>query len=166
MHCYGRNHFSKCIEVAKCFVCADQHKGSEHSYLVDRCGKKATACEHQAAKCANCGGSYIATSRRCPERGQQSQGQRGKISEMLSSPPIQVATRSTNAEMPPMQTSRSTTSSGDMAQVSPRWVRESPDLDSGLESISSTPTPMPTPTPRARARDPTPMIIDDDSDTT
>jgi hypothetical protein len=69
-HCCGRDHFGKCTEVAKCFVCAEEHEGAEHRCPMDGCGKEAMVCEHQAAKCANCGGKHMATSMRCPEKRQ------------------------------------------------------------------------------------------------
>jgi hypothetical protein len=71
IHCYGRNHFSKCVELAKCCICAEQHKGSEYQCPIEGCGKELMVYMHQAAKCANCGGKYIVMSIRCPERRQQ-----------------------------------------------------------------------------------------------
>jgi hypothetical protein len=71
MYCCGRNHFGKCNEVTRCYVCAENHPGSEHRYQTESCGKRSMSCEHQAADCTNCGGRHMATSPRCPERWQQ-----------------------------------------------------------------------------------------------
>jgi hypothetical protein len=160
MRCCGRDHFGKCTEIAKCYVCADQHEGSEHRCSINGCGKKATTCEHQAAKCANCGGSHMATSARCPERWQQSRNQKRTTAEVPSSPPVEVATTEINVTLLPQTASQrllSETPNQETAGRSPQLIRVMPDLISDFESLSPTPTP--------RARDLTPMTIDDDSDT-
>ena len=65
--CCGRDHFGKCNEATRYYVCAENHPGSEHRCQAENCGKKSMPCEHKAAKCANCGGRHMATSPRCPE---------------------------------------------------------------------------------------------------
>jgi hypothetical protein len=54
MRCCGRDHFGKCVEEAKCFICAGKHKGSKHEYIIESYSKRAEPCEHYAARCANC----------------------------------------------------------------------------------------------------------------
>jgi hypothetical protein len=54
MLCYGRDHFGKCVEEAKCFVCTGKHEGSKHEYSVESYGKRSEPYEHFAAKYANC----------------------------------------------------------------------------------------------------------------
>ena len=49
-HCCGRDHFGKCDEAARCYVCAENHPGSEHRCQTEICGKKSMLCEHKAAK--------------------------------------------------------------------------------------------------------------------
>jgi hypothetical protein len=67
-HCYSRDHYGKCVEEAKCFVCAEGHKGAKHECNAEGCSKKTEPYKHYEAKCANCGGPHIATSRRCPKK--------------------------------------------------------------------------------------------------
>jgi hypothetical protein len=40
MRCCGRDHFGKCTEEAKCFVCAGNHEGREHECTVESCSKR------------------------------------------------------------------------------------------------------------------------------
>lgn len=87
MHCCGRDHFGKCVEKAKCFVCADEHEGAKHKCNAEGCSKKTEPCEHHAAKCANCEGPHMATSRRCPEKRSNRQTDVRKPTDMRSSPP-------------------------------------------------------------------------------
>lgn len=87
LHCCGRDHFGKCIGEAKCFVCAGEHEGSKHQCAVDGCGKKAEPCGHHTAKCANCKGSHMATSPRCPEKWSKPQNRNDRGPETRSSPP-------------------------------------------------------------------------------
>jgi hypothetical protein len=54
MRCYGYNHFSKCIEEAKYFICASKHKGSKHEYIIESYSKQAELYKHYIARCANC----------------------------------------------------------------------------------------------------------------
>lgn len=87
MRCCGRDHFGKCTEEAKCFVCAGDHEGSKHLCAVQGCDKKSEPCAHQVAKCTNCKGQHPATSRRCPERFSGRQTHTKQPTEMGSSPP-------------------------------------------------------------------------------
>jgi hypothetical protein len=54
MRCYGCDHFGKCTEEARCFVCAGNYEGREHEYTIESYSKRSEPCEHYAAKCANC----------------------------------------------------------------------------------------------------------------
>jgi hypothetical protein len=54
MRCCGRDHFGKCIEEAKCFVCAGNHEGREYECTIESSSKRSEPCEHYTAKCANC----------------------------------------------------------------------------------------------------------------
>jgi hypothetical protein len=45
MRCCGRDHFRKCIEEAKCFVCAGTHEGKEHGCTIESCSKRSEPCE-------------------------------------------------------------------------------------------------------------------------
>jgi hypothetical protein len=65
---YSRDHFGKCVEEAKCFIYTEGHEGAKHEYNTEGYSKKTEPCKHYEAKCANCGGLYIATSRRCPKK--------------------------------------------------------------------------------------------------
>jgi hypothetical protein len=87
MLCCGRDHFGKCVEEAKCFVCAGKHEGSKHECSVESCRKRSEPCEHFAAKCANCQGPHQATSKRCPERRASQRTRVPEQNEMRSSPP-------------------------------------------------------------------------------
>lgn len=87
-HCCGPDHFGRCSEPAKCFVCAGKHEGIKHRCTAAGCGKRLEPCDHEAAKCANCGGRHMATSRRCPERVRRLQKHKERPSTaMRSSPP-------------------------------------------------------------------------------
>jgi hypothetical protein len=87
MLCCGRDHFGKCVEEAKCFVCAGKHEGSKHECSVESCRKRSEPCEHFAAKCANCQGPHQATSKRCPGRRTSRRTRVLELNEMRSSPP-------------------------------------------------------------------------------
>ena len=87
MHCCGRDHFRKCVEEAKCFVCAKGHEGAKHKCSAEGCSKKTEPCEHHEAKCANCGGPHMATSRRCPEKRSTRQTRLRQQKDIRSSPP-------------------------------------------------------------------------------
>lgn len=87
LQCCGRDHFGKCTETAKCYVCAEQHEGANHRCKAKDCGKKSLPCEHHAAKCANCGGQHMATSPRCPEKRKQMQPGRKDAAEPRSREP-------------------------------------------------------------------------------
>jgi hypothetical protein len=45
MRCCGRDHFRKCIEEAKCFVCAGTYEGKEHECTIESCSKRLEPCE-------------------------------------------------------------------------------------------------------------------------
>ena len=87
MRCSGSDHFAKCTEEARCFVCAGEHAGSEHHCDAEGCGKRSEPCQHHVAKCANCDGSHMATSRKCLERRSHRQTRATKPTEITSSPP-------------------------------------------------------------------------------
>jgi hypothetical protein len=86
--CCGRDHLGKCTEEARCFVCAGEHTGSEHHCSAEGCGRRSEPCEHHMAKCANCDGPHMATSRKCPERKSHRQTRAPKPTEIRSSPPV------------------------------------------------------------------------------
>ncbi|KAI7695416.1 hypothetical protein KC353_g17883 [Hortaea werneckii] len=88
MQCCSRDHLGKCAEVAKCYICAGDHEGSEHQCAAKGCGKKSEPCEHHMAKCANCGGAHVATSRKCHERFSSRQIRARNTHQMRSSPPL------------------------------------------------------------------------------
>jgi hypothetical protein len=85
MYCYGRDHFGKCLEKAKCFVCAKGHKGAKHKCNTEGCSKKTEPYEHHTARCATFKGTHIATSRRCPEKRSSLQTFRRKPIDICSS---------------------------------------------------------------------------------
>lgn len=88
MQCCGQDHFGRCPESAKCYICAGEHEGAKHLCVAEGCGKKEEPCEHHAAKCANCGGAHMATSRKCPERFESRQRRTNNPQDMRSSPPL------------------------------------------------------------------------------
>jgi hypothetical protein len=88
MQCCRRDHFGKCTEMARCYICAGEHEGAKHQCAIEGCGKKAEPCDHHMAKCANCGEARVATSRRCPERFSNRQKHANSPREMRSSPPL------------------------------------------------------------------------------
>jgi hypothetical protein len=88
MQCCGHDHFGKCTETAKCYICAGEHEGAKHQCTTEGCGKKAEPCDHHVAKCANCGGAHVATSRRCPEKFSSRQKRANDLQGMRSSPPL------------------------------------------------------------------------------
>ena len=87
MHCCGRDHFGKCWEKAKCFVCAEGHEGAKHKFNAEGYSKKTEPCKHYAARCANCEGPHMATSRRCPKTRSSRQTFMRKPIDIRSSPP-------------------------------------------------------------------------------
>jgi hypothetical protein len=87
MRCCGRDHFGQCTQDPKCFVCAGDHEGSKHDCAAETCVKRLGSCDHHARKCANCKGSHLATSPRCPEKKSRRQARQQKENEMRSSPP-------------------------------------------------------------------------------
>lgn len=176
MQCCGRDHFGKCNEAARCYVCAEDHEGSGHRCKSKGCEKKSAPCEHHAAKCANCGGKHMATSPRCPDKWQQIQRKKNEAREIESSPPPNAPKEATNSGT----TTEKPRSVGRSDQVSdprstpslpktptlnpsapaPGWSDESltleMDIESDIESSSATP----------KQRSMTPMTIGDDSATT
>jgi len=88
MQCCGQDHFGRCPELAKCYICAGDHEGTKHICEAEGCGKKEETCEHHTAKCANCGGAHMATSRKCPERFESRQRRTNNLKTMRSSPPL------------------------------------------------------------------------------
>jgi hypothetical protein len=88
MQCCGHDHLGKCTEMGKCYICAGEHEGAKHQCVAEGCGKKVEPCEHQVAKCANCRGTHVATSRKCPERFSIRQRRTNDLQNMRSSPPM------------------------------------------------------------------------------
>jgi hypothetical protein len=88
MQCCRRDHFGKCTEMARCYICAGEHEGAKHQCTTEGCGKKAEPCDHHMAKCANCREAHVATSRRCPERFSSWQKRANDLRIMRSSPPV------------------------------------------------------------------------------
>jgi hypothetical protein len=88
MQCGGGDHFGKCTEMAKCYICAGDHEGAKHQCAVEGCSKKAEPSEHHVAECANCGGAHVAASRKCPERFSSRQKRADDLQKMHSSPPL------------------------------------------------------------------------------
>lgn len=176
MQCCGRDHFGKCSETAKCYVCAEQHKGLEHRCQTKGCEKKSAPCEHHAAKCANCGGKHMATSPRCPEKWHQKQRKKNEATELQHSQPEVnteeaipsgiISEQPSNAgRAERVSEPRSTPSLPKTPAVNPpvpssEWGEETlpfeMDIESDVESSS--------PTPRQRSM--TPIAISDDSATT
>lgn len=176
-HCCGPDHFGRCTEPAKCFVCAGEHEGIKHRCATVGCGKKSEPCDHEAAKCANCGGSHVATSRRCPERMQRPQKHKERPDMgMRSSPPTtseaQSSTTEQVADAEDMDEDAAATAAGlagetvpaqppsvtprrERRRPSPSWTDSMSDSEADLE--------MSTPTPRGKGQ--TPMSFDHDSAT-
>jgi hypothetical protein len=160
MNCCGPDHFGKCAEAARCFVCAGEHEGGKHKCEIVGCNKKSEPCEHCVAKCTNCGGSHMATSLRCPEK-RQAQSRNKNIAGIQSSPPRQ-PDATTNQEPKaqgladralrdgdlmdeePTDDNISELSSGDTIVVrQPSWNSMDLDTESELDAL-------PTPTPKTR----------------
>jgi len=177
MRCCGRDHFGKCVEEAKCFICAGKHEGSKHECSVESCSKRAGPCEHYAAKCANCQGPHQATSKRCPERRTSRRTRMPEQNEISSSPPrMDMETEQDDSPdsdgQEGMEASQTEPEKADPAEVHvissdvssnlrrneslPRFRRE---LTSLTESFAGA-------TQLINSSDPTPMSVDDDSDTT
>jgi len=174
MRCCGRDHFGKCVEEAKCFICAGKHEGSKHECSVESCRKRSEPCEHFAAKCANCQGPHQATSKRCPERRTSRRTRMPEQNEISSSPPrmdmeteqddlpdsdgqegIQASqTEPERADPVEVQVISSDVSSNlRRDELLPRFTRE---LTSLTESFAGA-------TQLISSSDPTPMSVDDDS---
>lgn len=62
------------------FTSAPNHPGSENRCQIESCGKRLMSCEHQAAKCTNCGGRHTATPPRCPVRWQNHKRRKNEAS--------------------------------------------------------------------------------------
>ena len=177
MHCCGRDHFGKCVEEAKCFICAGKHEGSKHECSVESCRKRSEPCEHFAAKCANCQGPHQATSKRCPERRTSRRTRMPEQNEISSSPP-RMDMETEQDDLPDsdgrkgMEVSQAELETAGPAEVHvissdvssnlrqndllPRFTRE---LTSLTESFAVA-------TQLISSSDPIPMSIDDDSNTT
>jgi hypothetical protein len=95
MQCCGRDHFGRCTEQAKCFICAGEHAGAKHQCNAEGCGKKTEPCQQSVAKCANCEGPHMATSHSCPEKRSNRQTRVRNQDDMRSSPPTM------DTELPP-----------------------------------------------------------------
>lgn len=177
--CCGRDHFGKCVEEAKCFICAGKHEGSKHECTIEGCGKRSEPCEHYAARCANCGGPHQAMSKRCPERRASRHTRTRERTEMRSSPPMMetemdqddLLETEDRVDMPTKQTESKRTSpattnstagdtgpNGDMRRNKslPRFTKE---LTSLTESFAGA-------TQLISSSDSTPMSVDDDSAST
>lgn len=173
MRCCGRDHFGKCVEEAKCFVCAGTHEGREHECTIESCSKRSEPCEHYAAKCANCRGPHQAISKRCPERRASRHRRVRERTEVRSSPPTmrtemeeddlpdlgaQVGTKASQKEagrtlQAEVHVISSETGSIRRNESLPRYTRE---LTSLTESFAGA-------TQLISSSDPTPMSVDDDS---
>lgn len=68
--------------------CASTTWRNVHQCAAEGCGNKAEPCEHHEAKCANCGGAHVATSRKCPEKFPSRQKRASDTQNMRSSPPL------------------------------------------------------------------------------
>jgi hypothetical protein len=179
MHCCGRDHFGKCVEEAKCFVCAEGHEGAKHKCNAEGCSKKREPCEHHEAKCANCGGPHMATSRRCPEKRSTRQTRVRQPKDIRSSPPTMsteldqddLPTQGGQMEMDTTPSDSETTTPTDTIEISsnidvhpimprdqslPRLVKE---VRSFTESLTGATQPR-------ISSDQTHMSIDDDSAST
>lgn len=171
-HCCGPDHFGKCGEPAKCFVCAGEHEGAKHLCATTGCGKKSEPCDHEVARCANCGGQHMATSRRCPERMQRVRKHKEKPSTGIrSSPPTtledQIPIARQEADVERMDEDIATPQEGEIVATQPPAVtlrmegmRSSPSWSDPTSNSDIDNEPV-TPTPRGREK--TPMSIDHDS---
>jgi hypothetical protein len=159
--CCGRDHFGKCVEEAKCFVCAGKHEGSEHECTIESCGKRSEACEHYAAKCANCQGPHQATSKRCPERRASRQTRARERAEIRSSPPV-METEMEDEDLPEAEGQAAVSSESDPTQTT-RRNKSLPRLTGELKSLTES---FAGATQLISSSDPTPMSVDDDSATT
>ena len=168
---------------AKCFVCAGEHEGAKHRCAMAGCEKKLEPCDHDAAKCANCGGGHMATSRRCPERMARPQKNGKPSKDMRSSPPtaFEGLTPSTElaSNLEGMDVDVATSATGRNASI--RSLPAAPvteddsiapqshstyDLDLELDFNSGFDSDRGSPTPAPRGKAPSIMSVDDDSATT
>ena len=174
MRCCGRDHFGKCVEEAKCFICAGKHEGSKHECSVESCRKRSEPCEHFAAKCANCQRPHQATSKRCPERRISRRTRRAEQNEISSSPP-RTDMETEHDDLPDsdgqegMEASQTEPEKTDPAEVHvissdvssnlrqdellPRFTRELTSLTESFAGATQLISPS----------DPTPMSVDNDS---
>jgi hypothetical protein len=179
MRCCGRDHFGKCTEEAKCFVCAGNHEGREHECTIESCSKRSEPCEHYAAKCANCQGSHQATSKKCPERRASRHTRVRERTEIRSSPPMMETEMEEDdppepegqAGMEAIQTdpgrsvlteTNATSSDSGPIYILPR-NKSLPQLTGELKSLTES---FAGATQLISSSDPTPMSVDDDSAST
>jgi hypothetical protein len=162
MRCCGRDHFGKCVEEAKCFICAGKHEGSKHECTIESCSKRAEPCEHYAARCANCQGPHQATSKKCPERRASRQKQVRQRKEIRSSPPM-METEMEQDDLPEAEHQSGAISPQDDPTQTLRRDRSLPRLTGELRSLTES---FAGATQLISPSDPTPMSVDDDSAST
>jgi hypothetical protein len=162
MRCCGRDHFGKCVEEAKCFICAGKHEGSKHDCTVESCGKRAEPCEHYAARCANCQGPHQATSKKCPERRASRQKHVRQRTEIRSSPPM-METEMEQDDLPEGEHQAGAISPQSGPTQTLRRDRSLPRLTGELRSLTES---FAGATQLISSSDPTPVSVDDDSAST
>jgi hypothetical protein len=162
MRCCGRDHFGKCVEEAKCFVCAGKHEGSKHECTIESCSKRAEPCEHYAARCANCQGPHQATSKKCPERRASRQKQGRQRTEIRSSPPM-METEMEQDDLPEAEDQAGAMFPNYDSTQTLRRNRSLPRLTGELKSLTES---FAGATQLISSSDPTPMSVDDDSAST
>jgi hypothetical protein len=162
MRCCGRDHFGKCVEEAKCFVCAGKHEGSKHECTIESCSKRSEPCEHYAARCANCQGPHQATSKKCPERRASRQKHVRQRTEIRSSPPM-METEMEQDDLPEAEHQAGAISPQGGPTQTPRRDRSLPRLTGELRSLTES---FAGATQLISSSDPTPMSVDDDSAST
>ena len=169
-HCCGRDHFGKCVEEARCFVCAGEHEGSKHGCTVGSCGKRSEPCEHQAAKCANCKGAHMATSLRCLEKWSRTRRRKDRATETGSSP-LPMETDGAGGNVRASEEPSPAVGRGSSAQATPKLpdatIEESiPELMMEMFWPKSLVTSLQTPILVESSSESHPMSVDDDSAST
>ena len=174
MRCCGRDHFGKCVEEAKCFVCAGNHEGREHECTIENCSKRSEPCEHYAAKCANCQGPHQATSKRCPERRASRHRRVRELTEVRSSPPT-IRTEMEQDDLPDLGVQGGTKASQKEPERTPQAevhvissdngsnLRRNESLPRFTREHTSLTESFAGATQLISSSDPTPMSVDDDS---
>lgn len=160
MRCCDRDHFGKCADEARCFVCAGKHEGSEHECTVESCGKRTEPCEHYAAKCADCQRAHQATSKRCPERRASRQTRARERTEIRSSPPT-METEIEEDDLPEAE-GQATMSCDDGPIQTIHRIKSLPRLTGELKSLTES---FAGATQLINSSDPIHMSVDDDSAT-